>query len=1484
MGGLRRVLKVAGGAVLGLLLALALAFGLLQTAPGKAWLAQIFGGRLSSPAERVTITGIGGLVPFDMRIGKVELADAQGPRVVVADAVLAIAPVDLLAFRLRLRDIGARAIRVERPAQGSGGGSMDPAALLHPPLAVVVERLRVDRLELGPALLGEKVVLTLAAGGTLGGGNAAADLDLHRIDGATGQASFHFALSGEPLRLELAGDVAEPSGRLLAGLLDRAPLPLTLHLAGAAPLADWHGRLTAAAGDAAALDADFRIQGDGGGYRVFAQGTARIAALLPPNLQPLLAGETRFATAAGFDGGAIALDELQLTAAAGTLSASGRWARDSDAISGRATLDLPALAAFAPLLGGDLSGAASAALSLAGTLTEPSAHVTLSGDRLAFAGNRAAQASATLDLHAAGDPLAAATPVDLVGRGRITGLRLTDVALPAGLGDNVDWHVSAQLDRQATRVAVSELGLAAAGGTLAAHGTFAAGDLTGAAHLELREVARFAGAALHGALALDADFSAGADGAANATLTGALRRSGTGASPIDALLGREARLTGSVARLADGTLVATGVTVKGANGELAGEGRGTPDGRIAAAYRLELPLLAALDPSLAGSASVSGTVSGTADAPAARAVLRGKKIAVGAVHFDSLEARLDTTGLSRPSGRLEAKFTVEHLEGTASAEGTLSPGEALRLSKIRLDAAGTKVEGALTYRLAAGTIEGTVSGTAPDLKPWSALAGTPVAGSAQVKATLGGAKRQTADLALDGKDLVWGAATPATAQRLHVTAQLADLFGKPQGRAELQLDNAKRGAAAIEQLRLAGSSDRPGRFALDGGLRGSVGAPIDLTTSASATIGEGSIELRVTQFAGNFGDQPVLLRQPLVVSRRGADLAFADLALGIGGGRLTGAGAIRANTLSLHLLAESLPVSMFAALGGAQDVTGILGFEVTLGGTRVRPQGDVVIDAEQLRFAAASRPDLPPLGMVAAATWRGDQVQLRGRLAGPRNAAIGFAGTVPLVLDPKNLAPSLPPSGALAFHLEGDGELANIVDLLPLGEDRLAGHFAVDVTVSGTVAAPAAAGQLSLRNGRYESLTFGTILAGISFDLVGNRDRLVLQRFAAGDGERGTLALSGAVNLAAAAGPTFDVAGQLKSFHAVRRDEANATASGEVRLTGTVTAPSLATRLRIESAELRVPERLPQSVQPISVVQINSATGQMLSAPDAQETGKHLVVTALDTDVDMPGQVFVRGRGLDSEWRGRLKVGGTSAAPQLTGKLEVVRGTYDFLGKSATLTRGTITFVGGAHIDPTIDIEARVTSTAVVAIVQITGTATQPKIALSSQPELPQDEILSRVLFGASISQISPAQGLEIAQAAAALAMGGGPGVLDRIRQGLGLDRLSFGSAGSNGALSNLGVPSLAAQPGIPGSLPSAGVGTSPLPVGAAGTSPTAGAATVSAGKYVANGVYVGVTQGITTGSSGVDVQIDVSRHITIDTTAGQISGAGLGIDWKLDY
>ncbi len=393
----------------------------------------------------------------------------------------------------------------------------------------------------------------------------------------------------------------------------------------------------------------------------------------------------------------------------------------------------------------------------------------------------------------------------------------------------------------------------------------------------------------------------------------------------------------------------------------------------------------------------------------------------------------------------------------------------------------------------------------------------------------------------------------------------------------------------------------------------------------------------------------------------------------------------------------------------------------------------------------------------------------------------------------------------------------------------------------------------------------------------------MLEDFAASDGANGSVRASGAIDLAGPDGPAFDAAAELKNFRALRRDEASATASGTVRLSGALAAPKVTAALTIDQAEIAVPRELPNSSRPVAAVVIDSATGTTLSEPQAA-AARGLVAVALDVTIDIPGRTFVRGRGLDSEWRGRVALAGSSQAPLITGRLEIVHGTYDFIGKTFNLSRGAITFLGGKSIDPTIDLEASAQSSEVTAIVDITGTATAPTIKLSSQPALPRDEILSRLLFGTSMSQIGAAQGLELASAAASLAGGQSIDVLGRIRTGLGLDRLSLGSAPGT-VVPGLGVPGITGPPGSTTSGVATAAGTTPLAAGAlaAGGNQVGGTA-LNAGKYVANGVYVGVSQGLDTGSSTVTVTVDVSRHITIDTEAGVQSGSGVGINWKLDY
>jgi translocation and assembly module TamB len=147
------------------------------------------------------------------------------------------------------------------------------------------------------------------------------------------------------------------------------------------------------------------------------------------------------------------------------------------------------------------------------------------------------------------------------------------------------------------------------------------------------------------------------------------------------------------------------------------------------------------------------------------------------------------------------------------------------------------------------------------------------------------------------------------------------------------------------------------------------------------------------------------------------------------------------------------------------------------------------------------------------------------------------------------------------------------------------------------------------------------------------------------------------------------------------------------------------------------------------------------------------------------------------------------------------------------------------------------------ATIRLAGPATQPELIMTSVPELPQDEILARVLFDKSASELSTTEALQLAAAVAELTGGTGDSALDTARELLGVDVLRLESSEDGSA-----TPS------------------------------------VAAGKYVADNVYVGVKQGATTTSSAVEVEIELTPNISVGSEVGQDGNSNVGIQFKWDY
>src|SRR5207248_1167813 len=161
------------------------------------------------------------------------------------------------------------------------------------------------------------------------------------------------------------------------------------------------------------------------------------------------------------------------------------------------------------------------------------------------------------------------------------------------------------------------------------------------------------------------------------------------------------------------------------------------------------------------------------------------------------------------------------------------------------------------------------------------------------------------------------------------------------------------------------------------------------------------------------------------------------------------------------------------------------------------------VSGQALRFALPKQQRLPTLGLDLDGTWNGREVALNGKVRGIKGDRLELSGSAPVVLTPA-LAIGVPPQGRLALQLKGSGEL---------GKDRFTGHFALDGAINGTPAAPAASGHLTIAEGRYENFVTGAVLTRMRLDLAGDRDRLTVREFSAGDTAKGSLTVRGNIVL-----------------------------------------------------------------------------------------------------------------------------------------------------------------------------------------------------------------------------------------------------------------------------------------------------------------------------------------------------------------------------------
>lgn len=409
----------------------------------------------------------------------------------------------------------------------------------------------------------------------------------------------------------------------------------------------------------------------------------------------------------------------------------------------------------------------------------------------------------------------------------------------------------------------------------------------------------------------------------------------------------------------------------------------------------------------------------------------------------------------------------------------------------------------------------------------------------------------------------------------------------------------------------------------------------------------------------------------------------------------------------------------------------------------------------------------------------------------------------------------------------------------------VSGPVSFDLRLNGPMQLAALSGQVELTGGRVADPSLYVALQDLraSARLSGGRAAIEAAARLSTDGGVG---VSGSIALT----PPFDTALDVAVTRALLRDPNlfQTVATGRLRLTGPLTGgAALSGRIGLTDTEVQIPSTglggaadLPglQHVNEPEAVRATRARAGMLGVQQAAANAPRARPIALDVTVDSPTRLFVRGRGLDAELGGSLTLRGTTDAVVPNGAFTLLRGRLDILGRRLTLSEATLAMEG--NLIPTVAVAASTESDGITSTVRIDGPATDPKVSFTSAPQLPEEEILARLLFGREITTLSPLQAAQLASAVATLAGRGGQGVVGRLRTGFGLDDLDVQ------------------------------------------TNETGGTA-VTAGKYLSENIYSEVVIG-SEGTSEVNLNLDLTDSITVRGRATNDGTTGLGVFFEKDY
>ncbi|HET6886576.1 MAG TPA: translocation/assembly module TamB domain-containing protein [Candidatus Udaeobacter sp.] len=421
---------------------------------------------------------------------------------------------------------------------------------------------------------------------------------------------------------------------------------------------------------------------------------------------------------------------------------------------------------------------------------------------------------------------------------------------------------------------------------------------------------------------------------------------------------------------------------------------------------------------------------------------------------------------------------------------------------------------------------------------------------------------------------------------------------------------------------------------------------------------------------------------------------------------------------------------LFSDLGIKAGTSGTLSARLDADGTI----GDLNARLDlQMRDLRNDRwPKMEPATFVLNAQAVHDRLTVLGKLQQAQIQPLELNADVPFDIPKIVRARKLPDDTPITAKARLPRSSVNFVRQFVPALEQLDGNLGLDVDVSGTIGKPvfSGAGDMTVNVARFTNATLPA-LTNFSARLSFAQNALSLERFG-GDLAGGPFTMSGRVTFPKLIEPTLDLQLKANSVLVARNDTLTARADADIKVTGPFAAATVSGNVAMTNSHILknidlIPIGLPGRPAPEP-----PSERPQFSFPDPP-----LRDWKFDVAIKTKDPVLIRGNLATGGAIADIKLTGTGLHPELQGtvRLENVEATLPF--SRLEVSQGFLYFDPSDSMNPRLELRGTSVIRDYTVRVYVYGTVLAPEAIFTSEPPLPQEEIISLIATGATRQELS---------------------------------------------------------------------------------------------------------------------------------------------------